>query len=271
MTAGLPGKPPPVKLNIPKKGGKPSDSQEVDDGKIEELSFDEIRALEQEFVELTQGKIKKDLAAVRKKREEDELLGKTTVIEKTDLSEIETAFTGKKGGLPEHLANLPAEHPLRARFEQGYRRRPDGTWFKTGTELESKFSKKATPLKKAAVFLPFVIILLVSLACLKMYNKALENKRTEIIEIVKKKGLQLNDPIIRRKYRQILVTRWLPDLERLLLEMRRMPRNFDSFSDNPEPGSYMDYIKKHGVVFDEKDAQEWYTRSIRKPSWISKN
>ena len=269
MASGLPGRAPPPQSKKPTKGGKPSKhSDETDEGKIEELSFEEIRALEQEFIELTQGKVKKDLEAVRKKREEDELLGRKRTVEKTDLSDIETAFTGKKGGLPEHLANLPPEHPLRARFEQGFRRRPDGTWYKSGTTLSSHGRKKSAPMKKAALYwLPLILVLMTFFVLARMYHKELEHKRATIIEIVKKKGLALNDPVIRRKYQLILITNWLPDLERLLREIERIPRNFDAFPDNPEVGSYIDYIKKHSKPFDEKDAQEWYTRSIRKPAW----
>lgn len=267
--AGLPGKAAAPKISKPKGKKQKADADSGEEGKIEELSFDEIRALEQEFVELTQGKVKKDLEAVRKKREEDELLGRTSKpTEQTDLSDIETAFTGgKQGGLPEHLANLPENHPLRARFEQGYRRRPDGTWFKTDPDAPSHARKKEVPLKKAAYLFPILLVLFTVLASLKMYNKALETKRTEIIAIIKKKGLDLEDPMIRSKYRRILVTNWLPDLERLRREIERIPRNFDSFPDNVEEGTYIDFIKKHDLPFDEMDAQEWYTRSIRKPAW----
>ena len=244
-------------------------SVDAEEGKTEELSFEEIRALEQEFLELTQGKVKKDLEQVRKKREEDELLGRKTAVEKTDLSDIETAFTGKKGGLPEHLANLPEDHPLRLRFEQGFRRRPDGTWFKSVLDDETQEGEAVSTKKKSALYFIVVsIILLVTvITSLKMYNKALEQKRTEILEVIKRKGFSLDDPVIRSKYQKILVTSWLPDLARLLREIERIPRNFDVFPDNPESGTYLDYIKKYKYQFNGMDAQEWYSRSIRKPNW----
>lgn len=272
--AGLPGRAPPPSIQKPsRKGAAQTSTADADEWKIEELSFDEIRALEQEFIELTQGKAKQNLEAVRKKREEDELLGREVKQEeKTDLSEIETAFTGKKGGLPEFLEKLPPEHPLRARFEQGYRRRPDGTWFRSTPDIEGRVHAKEAPFKKAAMFwIPVLLVLVTMLASLKVYNKALESRRAEVLEIIKKKGYPLTDPIVHGKYKLILVTNWLPDLDRLLGEIRRIPRSFAAFPDNPEQGSYIDYIRRHDLPFDETDAQEWYTKNIRKPAWNKDN
>lgn len=267
--AGLPGASLPSQQQKPSKtaGKKQKSKKDDEEGKMEELSFEEIRVLEQELLALTQGKVKSELAAVRKKREEDELLGRKKPVEKISLSELETAFTGKQGGLPEHIANLPENHPLRVRWEQGFRRRPDGTWYKTGSsELSSRRQKETTP--AVVVFSYWIVVLIIAvtmLASIKMYNKALEKKRAEIIKVVKNKGLALKDPVIQAKYKMILVTNWLPDLDRLLLDIHKIPRNFDAFPDNPEQGSYVDYIKRHDLPFNEKDAQEWYTRSIRKP------
>ena len=269
MGTGLPGaKQAPAKKTPSKshksKGGE-GDSEE---GKIEELSFEEIKALEAEFVQLTQGKTAKDLEGIRKKREEDELLGRERAPEeeRVSLSEIETAFESKKGGMPEHLASLPPEHPLRARFEQGFRRRPDGTWFKAVPDPDGARGRKSGS-KTSALFywIPVIMLIIMMISGLRSYQKALEQKRAVIIGIIKKKGLALDNPVIRQKYTLILVTNWLPDLDRLLREIQRMPRNYDVFPDNKEEGTYMEYIDRHDLPFDEMDAQEWYTRSIRKP------
>ena len=270
MGTGLPGAKAPASPKKSSKSGKPKGGPEdgEDEAKIEELSFEEIKALEEEFIQLTQGKVRKELDDIKKKREEDELLGRERKVEEqVSLADIETAFESKKGGLPPHLAALPAEHPLRARFEQGFRRRPDGTWFKAVSDPEAKGRKRGAKKSSALVFwIIVVLILLGMLAGLRSYNKALELKRSEIIALIKKKGLDLENPKIRQRYNLILVTNWIPDLERLLREIQRMPRNFDVFPDNVETGSYLEYIERHNLPFDEMDAQEWFTRSIRKPA-----
>ena len=269
MGTGLQGVKAPPQQKKPSRPGKPKKNEQNDEeeAKIEELSFDEIKLLEEEFKQLTQGKAAQDREEIKKKREEDELLGRERQVEEqVSLSDIETAFESKKGGLPEHLASLPADHPLRARFEQGFRRRPDGTWYKAVPISDDEKRRRAA--EKSSPFLfwvPIIILLIALIAGLKMYNNALEEKRAEIIAIIKKKDLSFDDPVIMYKYRQIRTTNWLPDLERLLREIQNMPRNYDVFEDNPEEGSYVEYIERHNLPFDEMDAQEWYTRSIRKP------
>lgn len=248
------------------KKNKPS-AQDKEDKKVKELSFDEIRALEQEFIELTRNKTKLELEEVRKQREEDELLGKTiTIGEKIDLSEIETELSGKRGGLPEQLATLPEDHPLRARFEQGYRRRPDGSWYQFVER--SAAEEISTQLKQSAsLLLPILIVLIVIVFGLQRYNTSLSNIRTEIKETILNKGLSFDDPIVQDKYKQSLVTNWIPKLNEILKEIEKIPRSYAAFPDNPEKGSYIDHITKHSLPFDEKDAKEWYTNNIRKPAW----
>ena len=269
MGTGLPGAKAPVPIKTPSKPSKSKGGKEDndDEAKIEELSFEEIKALEEEFIQLTQGKVKKELDEIKKKREEDALLGRERKVEEqVSLSDIETAFESKKGGLPPHLAALPPEHPLRARFEQGYRRRPDGTWFKAVEDPEARSKRGKTKKSSTLVFwIMTLLVLFAMLAGMRSYNKALEAKRDQIIAIIKKKGLDLQNPKIKERYKLILVTKWIPDLDRLLREIQRMPRNYDIFPDNVEPGSYLDYIERHNLPFDEMDAQEWFTRSIRKP------
>ncbi|MBF0585041.1 MAG: hypothetical protein HQL80_12525 [Magnetococcales bacterium] len=261
--SSLPSQGKPAVASQNKSTGK--SAPEVDEGKIEELSFGEIRELEKELAEQQKAKTQQELEAVRKKKEEDELSGKKKEVQKVSISEVKSsAKASKRGGLPEHIAALPKDHPIRQRWEKGFRQRPDGSWVKAAPPMDT-----GRTLEEWAKFLGLwlaVILLLVSIARgTKVYRDTLQQKREEVVDIITKKGLALDDPEIKATYMEAITTSWLPTLEKLLEAIRRVPRKFDMFPSNPEQGSYMEYIQRHGKQFDEREALEWQTRSLRRP------
>lgn len=261
----LPGKAAlPSSKKIPTVSTKTTSHVKRTDGKIEELSFEELRQADEELKSLARAKTQKELATIRKKKEQLELSGKRKSTDKVSLDELQTDFDGNEGGLPEHLAKLPQDHPLRIRWEKGYRQRSDGTWFRAYIPPPKPKDNKV--LKTVLLYWVPIIMLAVGLLYgTKVYIKKLSDTRTNITETVKKKALAVDDPVIKAKLKKIWEINWLPDLEKLLKDIEKIPRNFDNFDDNSETGSYMEHIKRHNKAFNAREALEWHTKSIRKP------
>ena len=235
------------------------------DGKQDELDFSQMAEQDSELRELARKKSKKELEKIRKKRELEEITGKKNTSEQVDLSELSTELQDQKGGLPEHLAALPPTHPLRLRWEKGFRLRADGSSYEP-LALRNANRKKRI-LKNILLYWSPIILLAVGMVVGSLwYTKRVDSVRDEIVAVVKKKALDLKDPDVKKKYRRVQETTWLPDLEKLLKEFQKIPRNFNIFADNPEPGSYVNYIKRHNKPFNQREAMEWRTRVIRKPS-----
>ena len=94
------------------------------------------------------------------------------------------------------------------------------------------------------------------------YTKALKKKRALIVKRIEISGQSLDNPVIKKKYKDIFRTYWLPNLNKYLESARKIPKN-KKFPKNPEAGSYVDYIKRHNIPFDAKDAIEWQTNRLR--------
>jgi hypothetical protein len=265
MASSLPGAAPsPAK-------GKPSSAKEKPAQKGNEVneedlpSIEEIQELEEELLEQQRQKSLQEIDAIRKKREEDELLGKEVKVQKVDLAQIKQApaKAGKKGGLPEHIAALPKDHPLRQRWEKGYRQRPDGSWVKSAAPIHTGTSWQEWA-KFAGVTLLIILIAAGTMRGIDSYRESLQKKRDEAVEIIAKKGFSLDDPEVRPIYREVVTSMWLPSIEKILESLKKIPRKInEALVGNPEQGSYVDYIRRHGLPFDEREAIEWQTRSMR--------
>ncbi len=259
----------PSKIKKPSRKpiGSMSDARrdEPADGKVDELDFAQMAEQDAELRNKAREKSKKELEKIRKKRELEELTGKKHATEQVSLSELDTEMEGDKGGLPAHLAALPQNHPLRIRWEKGFRIRPDGSWY-APLALRKKNRRKQILKNIIFYWIPIILIGIGLVIGSQWYSTRMDSIRDEIKEVVKKKALDLKDPQVKDKYRRVQETTWLPDLEKLLKEFQTIPRNFNIFSDNPEPGSYVDYIKRHNLPFNQREALEWRTRIIRKPS-----
>ncbi|MBF0162096.1 MAG: hypothetical protein HQL88_07395 [Magnetococcales bacterium] len=230
-------------------------------------SIEEISELEEELLDQKRVKNQQELEAIRKKKEEDELLGKTKKVQKVDLSQIKPVGgkPSKQGGLPEHIAALPKDHPIRMRWEKGYRQRADGTWVKTAAAIHDRGSSLRDWIKFVVVSGVLLAVAAGVIWGVDSYRDILQRKRDEVIDVITRKGYALDDPEVRLLYYEVTTSTWLPRLEKILESLKKTPRKlFEPVVSNPEEGSYVDYIKRHGLPFDEREAIEWQTRSMRK-------
>ena len=111
-------------------------------------------------------------------------------------------------------------------------------------------------------------MLCIGVACVmpvNNYRDTLQEKRASVMTIMKTKGFNLRDPEVRAAHRKAKMTLWLPDMDRLLVSLTGRPRKIsaEDLVGNPEEGSYIEYIQRHDVPFDERDALEWQSRSMR--------
>lgn len=249
-------------------GSPPPAPSEEDDGRITELSFKEIRRLEEEMRERAQKKSARELETIRKKREKDALLGKGPSTEQVSLDEIDPETVEERlGGMPEEIASLPADHPIRARWEKGFRERPDGTWHKIYVEKRElrRIEKVVHRVKARFVMLLVVFLAIVIPMGVHSYQKTLKALRKEIVTVLDSKGIAQDDPWILKQHGHIARIQWIPTLNTILVDVQEMPRSFSLFPDNPEPGSYLEHISTHNKPFDPEEAMDWDSRLLRKP------
>ncbi len=274
MATSLPGGsslPSTGKPAIAAKSQPSKPTKSADDLPEEELpSIEDIEELEEELQEELRAKNEQTLEEIRKKKDEDELLGKTKKVQKVDLSQIRPAGTKqqRKGGLPEHIAALPKDHPIRVKWEKGFRQRSDGSWAKTAQPTEDAPGRSlAEWAKLVGISLGSILAVIALLKGVDSYRDSLQKKRDEVVDVISKKGFALDDPEVRAVYIEANNSLWLPSIEKLVENLKRIPRKLlEPFAQNPEQGSYMDYIRRHGKPFDEREAIEWQTRMMRKPS-----
>ena len=130
-----------------------------------------------------------------------------------------------------------------------------------------------SPRKRPLVLGPLLLILciaVVAVAGVNVYQDALHKKRFEIVHLIEKKGLNLEEPQVKAIYVEASMTNWLPALDRLLGSLRQIPIKgleiIEALPANPEKGGYIEYIQRHDLPFDEQEAMEWQARSLRKPA-----
>ncbi|WP_130472044.1 hypothetical protein [Candidatus Magnetaquicoccus inordinatus] len=271
MATSLPGGSSLPSSGKPAVAAKSQPSKPAADVPEEELpSIEEIVELEEELQEERREKNQKALEEIRKKKEEDELLGKTKKIQKVDLSQIRPSGSKqqRKGGLPEHIAALPKDHPIRLKWEKGFRQRSDGSWAKTAQPIDEDSGRSlAEWAKLVGISLGSILAVIAFLKGVDSYRDSLQKKRDEVVDVITKKGFALDDPEVRAVYVEASNSFWLPSIEKLLENIKRIPRKLlEPFAQNPEHGSYVDYIRRHGKPFDEREAIEWQTRMMRKPA-----
>ncbi len=253
-----------------KPGKQPAAGEEKQDERVEELSFEQMQAMGDQLKELQEGDAKKQLEEIRKAKEAEatdpKQQKKKKKEEKIDLKDIKTEVEQRKGGLPEHIAKLPENHPIRVRWEKGFRQREDGTWYKLSEdELDAGSIHLSEEKQHAFLLLPLIVLGLLVIIGGNWYANQLTDTREAIIKTVKFKGLKDN-PDAKKKLKKAYESQWLPELTSILETFKKTKRSFSSFSDNEEGGSYIKYIKKHNKKFDPEEAMRWRTRTIRKPS-----
>jgi hypothetical protein len=182
-----------------------------------------------------------------------------------DVSELETETEARKGGMPEHIAALPANHPIRVRWEKGFRQREDGTWFQQSADEMHDNIGISEEKQRAFLLIPLILIGIAMIIGGNWYATKLTDTRVDIINTVKLKGIK-DKAETKKKLKKAYKSQWLPELTGILDDFKKAKRSFEAFSDNQEGGSYIQYIKKHNKKFDAEEAMQWRTRSIRKPS-----
>lgn len=178
------------------------------------------------------------------------------------------SLTSSKGELPGPIAALPADHPARKQWEKEYRQQADGSWTKAdnaaGPSKKSRRKKREKMISQLATILFLAAIILVGT---QIYRTALNEKRQIILRIIKQKGFEKDDPTVHTLYVAASMTSWLPELDRLLEILRGLPvKTTESFPENPEKGSYIEYIQRYDLPFNEGEALEWQARSLRRPA-----
>ncbi|MEO5350082.1 MAG: hypothetical protein H7836_10605 [Magnetococcus sp. YQC-3] len=173
-----------------------------------------------------------------------------------------------RGELPGPIAALPPDHPTRQQWEKEYRQLADGSWVKTNDPRSG--SNKARRKKREQYISQLVTILFLAgivMVGVQIYRDALDKKRQIVIRIIKQKGFELDEPTVRSLYMATRMTMWIPELDRLLETVRNLPiKTVDTLPENPEKGSYIEYIQRYDLPFNEGEALEWQARSLRKPA-----
>lgn len=151
-------------------------------------------------------------------------------------------------------------------LESWYRQRPNGNWYLAYVprKVKKHFFLRGDSIK---AILYLVLVASTLFYSSKLYFEEISKTRDTIIQVINMKELTMTHPILKQKnIRKVWGIAWLPDLRKLLHAIEKIPRNFDSFPDNLESGSYMDYIEKKNKKFNADEAMEWRSRIIRKPA-----
>ncbi|MBF0462598.1 MAG: hypothetical protein HQL87_14540 [Magnetococcales bacterium] len=252
--------------------GKPT--QRVDEVNAEGLpSVEEIADFNQELLELRTAKNQQELEGVRKKKSATGLLGRMKEVQKVALSQIlvqskrSTGKTSKQPGLPAEIAALPKDHPIRQQWERGCQQRLDGASIESAppTIKVDLFARKWV--KYSALMLVVLIMTTGIIRGVESYREAVQKVRDEVVEVIMGKGYLLDDIEVRVAYMEVTMTAWLPKLEQLLVNIKKIKiKRSDEVVENMEEGSYLDHIRQYHRPFNNKEAIDWQTRSMRKPA-----
>ncbi|MBF0109590.1 MAG: hypothetical protein HQL76_10480 [Magnetococcales bacterium] len=236
---------------------------------LDELSFDQIRALEETRRNEEALRLQEEAERIRQQREEDAAKGKKKPVEKIPLEELHTVMEEKKAGLPERIKKLPKDHPERVLYEKGFRERRHKDW----KEADMRQRRSVTTIDRLVIIELFVFVFAVGFLYYGalQYVVKVDETRDEILNVLKLKRYTLNDPKIADDFTDLYRTNWLPELKIKLGRARSLEFNFDSLEDNPEEGTYLDYIKRHNKPFDEREAMAWHIREVRKPKKAKEN
>ncbi|MBF0147876.1 MAG: hypothetical protein HQL84_16730 [Magnetococcales bacterium] len=230
---------------------------------LEELSFDQMRALEEARRKEEEARILEEAEKIRQAREEEAAKGKKKVVEKISLDEVHTVIEEKKPGLPERIKRLPKNHPERILYEKGFKAKQHKDWQRAAPRQR----RTAHAIDKWVLIELFVFVFAVGFLYYGafQYVAMIDDVREEIVKVLKHKRYTLNDPKISDDFKHLHNINWLPELESKLNFAKSLEFNFSTLEDNPEEGTYLDYIKRHNKTFDERDAMAWRIREVRKP------
>ncbi|MBF0163872.1 MAG: hypothetical protein HQM01_05075 [Magnetococcales bacterium] len=203
----------------------------------------------------------------RKKREQELQRGKPKTIEKVNVEDLKFSREERKIELPERIRKLPKDHPVRQMYEKGFKEKgihlPNSAYtVDSDDDLDIKDTIQ-TVVKPAIAILLIILVFFGLWKGVQNYQSGTEETRHEIMALLREKQYTPDHPRLKKEFRELYWSNWLPDLKRLLSMIQSMGVNPDSLTANPEPGSYLEYIKRHNIPFNQTDALEWYSREIR--------
>ncbi|MBF0627145.1 MAG: hypothetical protein HQL91_02890 [Magnetococcales bacterium] len=209
------------------------------------------------------------LEEVRKKREQELQRGKPKTTEKVDIATLKFAREEKKSGLPERIRKLPKDHPVRVMYEKGYKQKGISVRRDSHVYVEDSLSF-GDMLRQIGKPLGYLLLVGAIIAGFyygsQRYESGAVETRNEILITIKAKNYRPDHPLLAKEFNTLYWSNWLPDLQRLLSHVRNLGVNYDAYDSNPEPGSYLEYIKRYNRPFNQAEAMEWYAKEIRKPS-----
>lgn len=171
----------------------------------------------------------------------------------------------KEHELPERIRKLPKDDPERMRFEKGWKERKK----RDSSDAEISYSFSSSPLfaSLGGLVMAGVIAFLGYTAYVAHQNYMAEiySMRATIRSTVLRKGYEPYDPLVFSTVMRAENSNWLPTLEEILKEVSGMrPRLAVEWSAaNPQSGSYLSYINKRNLPFDETEAMRWTVNEYR--------
>ncbi|MBF0138888.1 MAG: hypothetical protein HQL74_01275 [Magnetococcales bacterium] len=231
---------------------------------LEELTFEQLRELEEKRRQEEKARIQAEVEKIRQVREQEGAKGKPKKpVEKIRLGEAPVVVEERKPGLPERIQKLPKDHPERILFEKGFKERAHTEWRKAARRKRGCMSGVDNFL--IGEILIFILAVGALYYGIFQYANMLEDTRNSVLHTLKQKHYTLSDPKIAADFAHLHGISWLPELHRLDGIAKSLPFNLGTLDENPEEGTYLDYIKRHNKPFDENEAMAWRIREVRNP------
>jgi hypothetical protein len=218
-----------------KPGQQPKDLEKKKDPKRAELTFDEMRDQGKELKEIHEGSVRKKLIKIRELRSKKKSKKKKNKDDLINLNDITTETEARKGGMPEHIAQLPEDHPIRTRWEHGFQERDDGSWKPSLTPTLSDNQKKLLLL--AITTLLFVGIIIAGM----WYDNKVSKTRDEIVSKIATK-FKKSDPEAVKLIDEVYGTIWLPRLHKIKSDVSKI-KPYTSILGESEH-QYLDRIRR---------------------------
>ncbi|MBF0417837.1 MAG: hypothetical protein HQL86_06275 [Magnetococcales bacterium] len=203
----------------------------------------------------------------RKKREQELQRGKPKTIEKINVEDLKFTREERKVELPERIRKLPKDHPVRQMYEKGFKQKgislPNAAYAVDADDSLDIKDTMQTVVKPAIVIVVIILLFVGMWKGAQNYQSGTEETRHEIMALLHEKHYTPDHPRLKKEFRELYWSNWMPDLRKLLSLIQSLGVNPDSLTANPEPGNYLDYIKRHNLPFNQTEALEWYSREIR--------
>ncbi|MBF0429083.1 MAG: hypothetical protein HQL94_09195 [Magnetococcales bacterium] len=251
---------------LPKKIKKPKTQASTDTAFVEP-SVEEVELLQEQLIKDEEIILAGRLEELKKIKEIEQLSGKPKKIEKVNIDDLKFTTEERKVGLPDHIKKLPKDHAVRVLYEKGFKVAPKPV--KRFRSRRETFAIKEVLIDLVKYFGLTILIFLVlggGFYGVQQYQDGVADLRLKILNSIKEQKFSPTHPRVAKEFNKLYWSNWQPDLKKLLDYVDGLGVNYEAFDGNPEPGSYVDYIKRHNKPFNKADALEWYAREMRKPT-----